>query len=321
MIRDIGYACINMQLNDPKNYGTNKKAQRVTTNRTMIKRTFQQRGMLYAGQLALQNCKDLYKILEWNRDNGFNFFRLSSDVFPWASEYNIEDLPQFEEIEKVLFECGMFIEENGMRITCHPGPFNKLTSPKEHVVLNTIKDLENHGKIFDLLCLPKNPRSKINIHVGAHYNNRQMALDNFCKNFERLSDSVKSRLTVENDDKESLYSTKELYDEVYTRIGIPIVFDYHHHRFCHQGMCEEDAVKLAASTWKDIVPVVHYSESRAEEQQDFKIKPQAHSDYVYQEINSYGVEMDVMIEAKMKELSVIRYLEINGKNKNLKKIA
>jgi len=63
MIRDIGYACINMQLNDPKKYGTNKKAQRVTTNRTMIKRKFQQRGMLYAGQLALQNSNDLYKIL------------------------------------------------------------------------------------------------------------------------------------------------------------------------------------------------------------------------------------------------------------------
>mgnify|MGYP003654524338 FL=1 len=317
----MGYACINMRLNDPKNYGLNKKAERVTTNRSMIKRTFKAKGMDYAGSLALQNCRDLLTILKWNKANGFDFFRLSSDLIPWASEYNIEDLPQFNLIEQALFDCGLFVEENGMRITSHPGPFNKLTSPKEHVVVNTIKDLENHGKIFDLLCLQRSPFAKLNIHVGAHYNDRRMALDNFCKNFERLSEGVRSRLTVENDDRASLYSTKELYDEVFSRIGIPIVHDYHHHGFCTGGLSQEEAIKLAASTWGDIVPVVHYSESRRDEKGDDTIKPQAHSDYIYDKIDTYGVKLDVMVEAKMKELTVLRYKELHGEENERKIVA
>ena len=51
----------------------------------------------------------------------------------------------------------------------------------------------------------------------------------FCENFNRLPDSVKTRLTVENDDKASMYSVVDLYEGVYKVIGIPIVFDYHHH--------------------------------------------------------------------------------------------
>jgi len=321
MINNMGYACINMQLNDPKNYGSNKKAERVTTNRSMIKRTFKAKGMDYAGALALQNCRDLLTILKWNKANGFDFFRLSSDLIPWASEYNIEDLPQFNIIEQVLFNCGLFVEENGMRVTSHPGPFNKLTSPKEHVVANTIKDLENHGKVFDLLCLERSPFAKLNIHVGAHYNDRRMALDNFCKNFERLSESVQSRLTVENDDRASLYSTKELHDEVFSRIGIPIVHDYHHHGFCTGDLSQEEAVKLAASTWGDIVPVVHYSESRRDEQCDNSIKPQAHSDFIYNKIDTYGLDLDVMVEAKMKELTVLKYMELHSEEAERKIVA
>ena len=111
----------------------------------------------------------------------------------------------------------------------------------------------------------RTPYNKINIHVGAHYNNKPMALDNFCKNFERLSEAVRSRLTVENDDKASLYSTKELYEGVYKRIGIPIVHDLHHHLFCTGGQTNEEAIKLAAKTWDGVKPVVHYSQSRAEQ--------------------------------------------------------
>ena len=135
----------------------------------------------------------------------------------------------------------------------------------------------------------------------------------FCKNFERLPDSVKTRLTVENDDKQTMYSVKELYNGVYKRIGVPIVFDYHHHRFCDGGLGEQEALELAISTWPEgITPATHYSESRREEQGDATIRVQAHSDYVYQKINTYGNDIDVMIEAKHKELAVARYLELHG---------
>ena len=302
---NLGYACIN------KSFSERPKKQRITTNRGMIKRTFQEKGLPYVSELVLANCRDLYKILEWNRDNNIHFFRMSSGLFPWGSEYAFEDLPDYEAIAETLFECGLFAAENDIRITTHPDHFNKLTSPRESVILNTIKDLELHGRMFDLLCLPRSPVAKINIHVGAAYDDKPMALDNFCKNFQRLSEAVKTRLTVENDDKPSLYTTRELYDNIYKNIGIPVVFDYHHHSLHSGDQSEEEALDMALSTWPvGIRPVVHYSESRSEEHNDPKIKPQAHSDSYVRPINTYGRQMDIMLECKSKEQGLFKMREL-----------
>ena len=303
MSKNYGYACINMQLSNPQDFGGHKN-DRITTNRTMIKRTFQEKGTEYASSLALLNILDLQKVLEWNVQHGINFFRLSSNVFPWASEYQLHDMPDYEAIYEACERSGNYIRQHGIRITSHPGPFNKLASPKERVFENTKRDLEIHGEFFDMLGLPRDHYAKINIHVGAAYNNKPVALDTFARNFERLPVSVTSRLTVENDDRQSLYSTQELYDGVFTRTGIPIVFDYHHHGFCTGDLTEKQALELAISTWGDIKPVVHYSESRAEEKKDAKIRPHAHSDYVNGPVDDYGYDLDVMIEAKAKELAL-----------------
>jgi UV DNA damage endonuclease len=303
MSKNYGYACINMQLSNPQDYGGHKN-DRITTNRSMIKRTFEEKGIEYASSLSLLNVLDLQKILEWNVEHGIKFFRLSSNIFPWASEYQLSDLPDYEAIWDACETAGNYAKKHGIRLTSHPGPFNKLASPKEKVFLNTKRDLEIHGELFDMLGLPRDHYAKINIHVGAAYGNKPVALDTFVRNFERLPESVTSRLTVENDDRESLYSTVELYDGVFTRTGIPIVFDYHHHSFCTGGLSEKDALEVAISTWGEIKPVVHYSESRAEEKQDSKIRPHAHSDFVNGPIDDYGYDLDVMIEAKMKELAL-----------------
>jgi len=304
--RNYGYACINM------GFSTLPKSKRITTNRSMIKRTFDERGIPYASELALLNLKDLNKILVWNKQNNINFYRISSDIIPWASEYDITDLPHFEQIAYQAEKAGNFARENGMRLTSHPGPFNKLASPKERVFQLTKNDLSVHGDLFDLIGLERSPYAKLNIHVGAAYGDKPFALDNFCRNFERLPESVKTRLTVENDDKTSLYSTQELYDGIYKRIGIPIVFDYHHHRLHDGGLTEQEALELAISTWpKDITPVVHYAESRCDEYQDYKIKPQAHSDRVIHEFSDYGHKLDVMIEAKHKEVALLEYRKLH----------
>ena len=300
----MGYACINMQLSNQK--------PRVYTGRSMIKRTFKSKGINYASELGLQNCKDLLEIIKWNHDNGFNFFRITSNLFPWCSEYKLSDMPDYDEICDVLSNAGSYAIDNDIRITCHPGPFNVLTSPHEHVVENCIKDLTTHGEVFDLMNLSRTPYNKINIHIGGAYGDKVSSMERFCENFHRLPDSVKSRLTVENDDKASMYSVVDLYEGVYKVIGIPIVFDYHHHRFCNGGLSEEDALEVAISTWNNIVPVVHYSESRNIEQEDDKIKPQAHSDYVYDYIDTYGNRVDIMVEAKAKELAVLKYKEIHN---------
>ena len=300
---NLGYACINMTLGSQK--------PRITTNRSMIKRTFTERGIDYASELGLLNAKDLFTILQWNNENNIKCFRTSSDIFPWGSEYGLKNAPDYKEIKSILQLCGKFADDNGIRITSHPGPFNVLVSPREHVVENTIKDLELHGKVFDMMGLSRTPYNKLNIHCNGVYGDKISAMDRFCKNFKKLSPAVQGRLTIENDDKASMYSVKDLM-YIHERIGIPIVFDYHHHTFNTGGLSEQEALELAMSTWpKEITPMVHYSESKRLHEGNEKIKEQAHSDYINDLPDLYGNDVDVMVEAKAKELTILPYINSN----------
>ena len=126
--------------------------------------------------------------------------------------------------------------------------------------------------------------------------------------FKLLPNSVKSRLTIENDDKESMYSVRDLM-YIHDKLGIPIVFDFHHHKFCNGGLSEKDALDLAVSTWpKSIRPVVHYSESKSIHENNPLIKPQAHSDYIKNIPKTYNNDVDIMVEAKAKELAITPFL-------------
>ena len=302
---NLGYACINTVLN------TLPKSRRVTTNRSMVKRTFKERGLPYASELALQNCKDLLTVLKWNHANGIHFFRLSSDLFPWSSEYNISDLPDYDDICLALQEAGDFAHDNGHRITTHPGPFNVLGSPKEDVVTKTIKELNTHSEIFDMMGLPDSPYAKINIHVGGTYGGDFAGTaERWCRNFFKLSVNCQNRLTVENDDKASMWSTRHLYDYIHKVIHIPIVFDYHHHKFCTGGQTEQEALELAMSTWHGVTPVVHYSQDRSVGHNDPRIRPQAHSDSYWTAIETYGHDVDVMLECKNKEQGLFKMRQL-----------
>jgi len=294
---NLGYACINMSL-----------GKNVTTNRSMVKRTFNEKGLDYVSELALANSKDVLKILVWNKNNNIKFFRLSSALVPWGDGLNLTTLKDYDEISIALRRAGDYAKANGIRITSHPGPFVVLTSPKENVVEAAIKDLELHGKIFDLLGLSQTPYNKINIHCNGVYGDKLSAMDRFCENYLRLSDSVKKRLTVENDDKATMYNVKDLM-YIHNRINIPIVFDYHHHTFNTGDLSEEEALKLAITTWGDITPVVHYSESKALHEENNKLKPQAHSDYIKSLPNTYGLNVDIMVEAKAKELAILPFIK------------
>jgi UV DNA damage endonuclease len=289
--------------------------KKVTTNRTMVKRTFNEKGLDYVSELALLNAKDVIRILEWNRLNGISLFRLSSALIPWGDNIDITQLKDYKEIESELKKAGDYAKFWNMRINSHPGPFNVLVSPSESVVEKTIADLELHGKVFDMMGLSKTPYNNINIHCNGVYGDKKAAMDRFIKNFQRLSKSVQSRLTIENDDKGSMYSVKDLM-YIYENIGIPIVFDYHHHQFCTGDLSEEQALKLAATTWpKGIKQEVHYSESKALHENNPKEKPQAHSLYINALPNTYGLDLDIMVEAKAKELAILPYLkkELNEK--------
>jgi UV DNA damage endonuclease len=295
---NLGYACINMSM-----------GKKVTTNRAMVKRTFEAKGLDYVSELALANAKDIIKILEWNRMNGIKLFRLSSTIVPWGDHLDLTQLKDYKEIKSELKKAGDFAKFWGMRVNSHPGPFVVLTSPNEEVVKNAIADLELHAKIFDMMELSKTHYNNINIHCNGVYGDKQSAMDRFIQNFQRLSLSVQKRLTVENDDKASMYSVKDLM-YIHKNTGIPIVFDYHHHQFCTGGLSEEEAVKLAATTWpKGIKQEVHYSESKALHENNPKEKPQAHSSYINALPNTYGLDLDIMVEAKAKELAILPFIQ------------
>ena len=295
----LGYACINMTL---------QAAGGITTNRGMRQKTFNERGLPHVSDLALQNVRDLVNIVKWNEEMGIKLFRMSSDIFPWMTYYDFEDLPDYDKIKNTLKGIGTLAEKYGQRLTFHPSHFNALGSPNPKVLESTIKELNEHSKIMDLMGLSTTVYNKINIHIAGAYGDKQATLKRWINNYYKLDYNAQRRLTVENDDKASMYSVKDLYEGIYKRIGVPIVFDFYHHKFCTGGLTEQEALELALSTWEDdITPCTHYSESRRKEHLDESIRAQAHSDLIYNKIPTYGHEFDCVVEAKHKELAIVNY--------------
>ena len=292
----LGYACINATL---------RKKHKIRLNRRAIKATYESKGLPHIGSLVQQNLEDMYKVLQWNVENKIRVFRLSSDITPWGSEYEFTDLPNATEVMALFKKCGQFALDNDIRLSFHPGQFCVLASPKEHVILNAISDLELHGRLMDAFQQPRNHLAKINIHLGGAYGDKQKAAMQFNKNFHRLSDAVKTRLTIENDDRLNLFSTKELYDYVYSDTGIPIVFDFHHHAIHPDGLSQQEGLALAFKTWQ-VRPCTHYSESRQIEDPSCSLV-RAHSTLIYSEIPDHGMDFDCVVEAKGKELAIIHH--------------
>ena len=295
-----GYCCINMTL---------KKERNVYIGRSMIKRTFIDKGIKYAAELAENNIRDMIEIIKWNERKGIKMYRMSSNMFPWMSEYELKDLPNYKKVSMLLLGAGQLAKNYGHRLTFHPGPFNVLASINSNVVTKTIKELNQHAEIMDLMFLPQTPFAAINIHLNTTQGGKDDAMQRFVNNFNDLSASAKNRLVIENDDKESQYTTEDLHMGVYSKIGIPITFDYHHH-WCHPGeLTQEEAVKLASTTWGDVKQLVHFSSCKSIHEDVTQTNKRAHSDYIYDFINDYGLKLDVEIEAKAKELAVERYMK------------
>ncbi len=336
----LGYACVNCGLTSRKK----KEGGRVTTSRTLRKATWQlAEGWDYSavGVKALDNAKDLLHYLKWNQEHGITLFRVGSELIPWHDHYELEKLPQIDEIRQALFEAGEFARKHNMRLTTHPGPFTVLGSPTPSVVDKSIIGLERHSQMFDMMGFKPSFDNKINIHIGGAYGDHAATAKRWIAAWHKLSDNCKKRLVVENDDKASLWSVQMLYDYFHKEIGIPITFDYFHHKFHTSGLSEEEALKLAATTWPEGVrQCTHYSESRRDEEQrafermckannvdidkinDWptlnemkkkidKIKVTAHADYVINEIDTYGLDIDVVLEVKAKELALFGARQIN----------
>lgn len=291
---NFGYCCINMTL----------KERGITTNRGMVRRTFDEKGLGYVGELAIKNIADLYQILKWNASKEIRVFRISSDLFPWMSEYEFQDLPNFSAIQNALRACGQYAIDNGIRLSFHPGQFVVLSSPHPSVVQNAILDLLRHAQILDLMGLDRSYYYPINIHIGGAYGDKESALQRWHDVWSTLPPEVKSRLVVENDDKLNMFSVSDL-----VILGIPVTFDYHHHEIHSGGLTESEAFHLAYSTWQGIRPLFHVSNSKKLWEDNSTKGLPAHADYIYKPIETYGKEVDIDIEAKAKELATLQYLQ------------
>jgi UV DNA damage endonuclease len=283
-----------------------KKVDRFFTDRTLRMDRF---TLERVGELGARNAADLLPILKWNASNSIHFFRIGSGMFPFMDHptlgYGMGALSpkHSDSIVNSLAAAGAYAKEHGIRLSCHPGPYTCIASPDHDIVDKSILCLRMHSLIADLLGY--GDEFAINIHVGGVYGDKTDTAKRFADGFNSLPLNIQNRLTVENDDKASMWSMSDLYELLWSRCQrLKLVLDVHHHRFCQRESLHH-AADMAFSTWDGFceIPKVHYSESKA------GARPQAHSDYIREEIPvlSDTVQYDVMIEAKAKDLALLQY--------------
>jgi UV DNA damage endonuclease len=304
---NLGYACMNMHLSE---------TEKITSSRTCRKATFKEKGLSHIAMLFETNLDNVLKILKWNSDNRVTLYRMSSDIAPWCSEYNLVDLPNWKVCKRKLAAIGEYARHSGQRLSFHPGAYTVLAGTNKATIKKSLHELEVHGQIMDGLGMPRSRNAKINIHIGGAYGDKTAAISRFIKNYRRLSPAVTSRLTLENDDRPNLYTVRDLVELVYPHIKTPIVFDYHHHAIHPGNDSEETALHLAAKTWGSVKQTTHYSETAQKDNP--RAVYRAHSIMVEGYINTHGLDIDCMIEAKGKERAMQKYISIYGEDNEIR---
>lgn len=305
----LGYCCINTELRD----------QGIFTSRTCRLETVKQHGLEYIYNLARANLDDLPVIFRWNFHNKVYLYRMSSEMFPFASHPDFYDQYDFEQFRERLQQIGALAEKYHQTLTFHPGQYNQLSSIRESVVEKSIVEIDIHAKILDMMGCGDD--SVIVIHGGSKQDGKQNALQRFSSSFKRLSSSSQRRLVLEN--CELVYSIQDLLD-VSETLDIPIVIDYHHHNI-NPGTIASESELLAITervlnVWrrKNITPLFHLSESRKHVTvNDSVTLRRAHSDYIevlpnvlYETLQRFRLpKLHLDIEAKMKERAVLRLFQ------------
>lgn len=255
-------------------------------------------------------------------------YRMATALAPYASH---PDLPQFhdqvQECEAELARIGAIARERGIRLSTHPGQYTVLNSERPDTQAAAIAELEVQAALLDAMGLP--PEAVVVLHVGGAAGGTERALDRFAAGFERLSERARARLTIENDDRS--FGLADVLS-LSARTGLRATFDLLHHH-CHdpQGIPEDEALAAALATWPpDQLPKVHYSSPRLDVQErrvrvgrrveTRLVLPQlrAHADlvdpigferFLRETAPAAGRDFDVMLEAKAKDLALLRLRE------------
>lgn len=225
-----------------------------TTTATAISKMKRADALTKLSRLCLENAKALHAALSYCADNGIGCFRVVSQILPVkthpACRYEVGELPDAAEIIRRFEECRYFAKRNALRTCFHPDQFVVLNSPRLDVVEKSIEELEYQAEVAEWIGA-----DVINIHGGGAYGDKSKSLAAFAASLDRLSSRVRSRLTVENDDK--IFSPGDLLP-ICQAADIPLVYDVHHHR-CHpDDLSIEDATQRALATWNR-EPMFHIS--------------------------------------------------------------
>jgi UV DNA damage endonuclease len=297
---NFGYACINTRL----------RKQDVFCSRTLRLATLQEKGVEEAKKLAQNNLEDLLIILQWNKENNILFFRLSSEMFPFATHKDY--LYSLDSFDPILKKIGEYARENNIRLTTHPGQYNVLSCKDPRILENTIRELNHHSDILDRMGMGAD--SVIIIHGGGVYSDKQASLQRLESNYMLLSESTRNRLVLEN--CEMSYSIEDLLP-ISEKLKVPLVIDFHHN---HINPSKENILVLferVYSVWKErkITPKIHVSNSiPGVKNTDSKTARRKHSDYIsyfHKEIfqlHLFVKHIDIMLECKMKEDAIISLL-------------
>lgn len=259
-------------------------------------------------RIAESNLENCLRLLKHNKAHDIHFFRLSSRLVPLATHEELEGWDYIAALTDKLHEIKDFLQRNPMRIGFHPDHFVLLNSKKIEVLNNSIKNLIMHESLLKGMGIETKHRCVL--HVGGGYNDKEKALELFINNWAYVPKHIQDLVILENDDK-----TFTAKDTLYLceKLGIPFVFDYHHHLANHEEIDWELDWERAVNTWKySSVPVkMHISSPKNEK--EFR----SHADYIDVEmfrdflktVKGTVPQIDCMIEAKNKDEALFKLME------------
>ena len=253
-----------------------------------------------------KNLACLEKILAFNEKHHLLFFRITSDLVPFAS-HPVCTFPWQEYFSGQFERIGKYIRNHGFRISMHPDQFVLLNAPDERVLRHSIADLVYQVQVLDLMGLDTS--AKVQVHVGGVYGNKTASIDRFVKRFELLDPSIRRRLVIENDER--LYTISDCL-AISELTGIPVIMDSFHHSILDNGKGFADLLQPVRETWKqaDGIPMVDYS------LQEPKKRKGAHAEHIIADdfrqflATTQAADFDIMLEIKDKERSALEALDI-----------
>lgn len=257
-------------------------------------------------EVYLTNLRVLKNTLPLVLAAGIRNMRMSSSMFPLFDKVDRE-LWDNEEVRSLLSSIGSLVLKSALRFTTHPDQFCVLSSDSKETVANSAAIINHHAWIFDQMGLPDTSYHCINVHGG-----KSDRLSNLINGINKLNPTAKSRLTLEN--CEFAYSVKELAP-ISQKLGVPIVFDSHHHKFRTGDLSVAEAMELAVSTWPEgIKPLTHLSNTKESFIHSEKPRERRqHSDFIYEippaQLEAHEAKrIDIDIEAKKKNFALSRMI-------------